>query len=183
MNMFLYPKVPNKMMMSTSSSSNTEEFSFPVISNNPLSNFMLSSASSSSSSLWRISSRVYHHPEDYYDDKEEQDVNGYRMEVRSMCEEILPSRREIERSTSSTSFHSRDLEVEESMDYLWEDFNEEKEEVKMRTSTCEEMGGFMAKMSRRPSNSGAKMLVVGKLLKGLFSLRKSAQLKLSKARF
>uniref|UniRef100_A0A803L534 Uncharacterized protein n=1 Tax=Chenopodium quinoa TaxID=63459 RepID=A0A803L534_CHEQI len=153
---------------------------------------MLTSSSSSSSSLWRISSRVYHHPEDcYYEFNEgvnnNNNVDEYRMEVRSMCEEIMPSRREIERSASSVSFQSRDFEVEESMDYLWEDFNEEeKKEFKGRKSTSEDMSFMQVnKIGRKTSNgnSGTKLLVLGKLMKGLVSIRKSAQLKFSKARF
>lgn len=179
-------------------SNNIEEFSFPVVSNNnnvnPLSNFMLSSSSASSSSLWRISSRVYHHQEDYncyYEDRKEEDDD--RMEVRSMCEEITPCwRDDIERSMS---FQGKDVvEVEESMDYLWEDFNgeEEKEKFKVRRRrSSEEIMSFMqvTKMGRASPSSnsssggGTKMLVIGKFLKGLVSFRKSSQLKFSKPRF
>ena len=165
----------NRMMVMSGSNNATEEFSFPIISNNPLSNFMLSS--SSTSSLWRISSRIYHHQEYYEED--------YPMEVQSMCEEILPSN-DID---EIVSFRSKELEAEEIMDYLWENFDEEdrKEEIQERKSNGGEMSVMKVKkmmgIRGRNSNGGSsrtKMVVIGKLLKGLVSIRKSAQLKLFK---
>ncbi|CAO2836525.1 unnamed protein product [Amaranthus hypochondriacus] len=167
----------NRMMMMSGSNNANEEFSFPIISNNPLSNFMLSSSSASSSSLWRISSRIYHHQEDYEE--------HYPMEVQSMCEEILPSN-DID---ENVSFRSKELEVEEIMDYLWEDFDEEdrKEEIQERKSNGGEMGVMKVKKmvgSRgRNSNGGnsrTKMVVIAKMLKRLVSIKKSAQFKLFK---
>lgn len=194
MNMFSYPKETNKTI--SSSSTNTEEFSFPVINSNPLSSFMLSSSSASSSSLWRISSRVYHHyQEDYYDEDggqeaENEDYDHYydRREVRSMCDEILPSRRsEIDRSMSFQS--NNEFKVEESMDYLWENhFNQEEIKDRKSISGEDNMGVMeVAKMDRKSSNSNSsssstKMLVIGKLLKRLVSIRKSAQLKAFKTK-
>lgn len=176
----------NKMMMN--GSNKNEEFSFPVISNNPLSNLMLSSSSSSSSSLWRISSRVYHQPEDngYEDHKVKENGDDHRMEVRSMCEDILPSNysRRDQEIDELVRFKNKQMEVEQSMDYLWEDFNEEENRdfTIERKSIDGEMNVLKVNkiMGTRPNNSRNKLMVIGKLLKGLISIRKSAQLKLFK---
>ncbi|CAO2827430.1 unnamed protein product [Amaranthus hypochondriacus] len=171
-------------MMMNGSNNKNEEFSFPVISNNSLSNLVLSSSSSSSSSLWRISSRVYHQPEDHK--VEENDDAHPIMEVRSMCEEILPSNyiRRDQEIDELVRFNSKQLEVEQSMDYLWEDFNEDENTdfINERKSIDGEMSVLKVNKitGTRPNNSRNKLVVIGKLLKGLISIRKSAQLKLFK---
>ncbi|KAJ8441172.1 hypothetical protein Cgig2_024901 [Carnegiea gigantea] len=106
-------------------SKSMDDFSFPIVTN-PFSNLMIppnsSSSSSSSSSLWRVSSRVYHH-------EEGGEGGGRMMEVRSMCEEglspMMMSNREI--NIECVSCQDEEWEVEERMDYLWEDFNHEEE--------------------------------------------------------
>ena len=162
-------------------SSSSEEFSFPIMMSNPLADLTTSSASNnassslSSSSRWRInSSRVFHHQEDHEaieeeeEEEEEDDDKDDYMEVRSMSEGGFPIyRRKLERA----SFQSVELEMEERMDYLWEDFNEEEVGKKENVREVQRNREVCILQGRRPT-TGSSLLVMGKLFKGLFSFRR-----------
>ncbi|KAK9673250.1 hypothetical protein RND81_12G155700 [Saponaria officinalis] len=169
-------------------SNTTEDFSFPVITN-PLTNFT-SSSSTSTSSLWRISSKVYHHSEDEpkenVDNEIEDEGEDYRMEIRSMCEEILPSVRRDFLECSSFRRVDNDLSVEERMDFLWQNFNEDDEDEEERRGNVVVRSSKQVCVMQRTEfgrRHQSTLIVIGKLLKSLVSLRKSSHLRILKPRF
>ncbi|KAL9234973.1 hypothetical protein vseg_009780 [Gypsophila vaccaria] len=182
--------------MGTSNNNTTEDFSFPVISNNPLTDFRLPCTTSSSSSLWRISSKVYHHSEDELDgnaDDTDEEGDDYRLETRSMCEEIvMPSSvggRELVKCSSFRGGHEDgdedELNVEERMDFLWQNFNEEEEESRgmmMMRSGSKQVCVVQKRLSRM-SRRHNTLVVIAKVLKGLVSMRKSSTVRILKPRF
>uniref|UniRef100_A0A7C8YJ88 Uncharacterized protein n=1 Tax=Opuntia streptacantha TaxID=393608 RepID=A0A7C8YJ88_OPUST len=95
-----------------------------------------------------------------------------------------------EANMECVSCQDEEWAAEERMDYLWEDFNheEEKRESKRICSSKEvcivkKQGSNKMGRSHHRSSSRTSILVMGKLLKGLLSIKKSAQTKIMKARF